>query len=248
MKTNEKTQNLIREIFPNEWLEKTSLTFDEQRVLANLINSAYRTKETKIIDADNQVIHFIKSIPALRDLIHINREKLYTILTDFELKYGYISWKRGKKRVQGEPSQASEFTIFYKKIMETPTPSKRLDFSCFFKKSGSAVTDTDTVTVSDTVTDTEKKSEIETKQTTKQVTVSETIDNYTKIWRKIEKDLRFSGSELDEVRNEILETLDTKYGKILTHQELEKLKGEIWYFSLLQVEESEDLETVTSIF
>ena len=61
--------------------------------------------------------------------------------------------------------------------------------------------------------------------------------------------MRFSGSELDEVRNEILETLDTKYGKILTHQELERLKGEIWYFSLLQVEESEeDLATVVSVF
>ena len=235
-------------------------------VLLNYQLTSTKAREGKFVAINNTTLckavgkretDVLKAVQELIELELIKRVVGTTREKGKEAKASeyYIQWENLNKKIEKKPTYDDLFAEFFESsgsglgtANANANANANTNANTYTNTNSKTNTNTNTNTYTNSNTNTNTKSKTHTNTTTK-VTVSETIDNYTKIWKKIEKDLRFSGSELDEVRNEILETLDTKYGKILTHQELEKLKGEIWYFSLLQVEESEeDLATVVSVF
>lgn len=135
----EKAIALIKETFDEEWLSKTNLTFDEQRVLANLLYS-WRVTSKATSDYENGLGFLIRSIEQLRKTIHIAQNALYKILNDFETKYKYIDWERGETRVKGKEPKAAKFTIYIDRILTTPAPQKMTNFKELLKLKNSIST------------------------------------------------------------------------------------------------------------
>lgn len=131
-KIKKEADELIKTTFDEEWLSKTTLTFDELRVLVNLIYS-WRVTSKSTADEEKGTGMVIRSMEDLRKSIRIDRNKLYQILNDFETKYRYIDWERGKERKHGEEPKAAKFTIYFNEILSTPAPSKMIDLKTLLK-------------------------------------------------------------------------------------------------------------------